>query len=361
MTSPLDIVIVSKEDFLSAKERVLSSPTCEKLKRVYVTLFKDYECFTKSEQYFVPMTSQHSPNHGHVNHYNVKFPSKNTNSSYNNNNAHSGYKSQHQHKGHGGHTFNGNSYQKSTNNYGNRSTSSKPVTKVFDVSLTNDPLGEVKKKLKGLLNIINNNNYRKVTTKIKALLTNENAKTVYEIILVNTCNQVFYVNVFITLIMELIHHAPSTQDVCVTVVNEFIENFIYKREYVMVTNPSYVDASKEYDAFCAQQKHKSMITSKNLVIVEFLKKNFSKKWTVQSYADGLLETLDSIHAERMPHQSIDPSLETNTDVILTLLKDLKGVDRKIKLDTSVISRVLSFGYNQRITFMIQDIINMEWN
>jgi hypothetical protein len=361
MTTPLDIVIVSKEDFLSAKERVLGSPPCEKLQRLYASLFKDYECFTKSEQSFGSITQSHNNNNqGHFNPSHGKFSAKTSNSSHNNSYVHGGYKSQHQHKGSGGHSFHANNYHKSMSNYGSRSTPSKPITKVFDATLTNDPMGDVKKKLKGFLNIINNNNYKKITTKIKALLTNENAKTVYETILVNTCNQVFYVNVFITLIMDLINHAPSTQDVCVTVVNEFIENFIYMKEYVMVVDQN-ADPSKEYDAFCAQQKHKSMITSKNLVIVEFLKKCFSKKWTVQSYADGLLGTLDELHAANMPNQPINASMETNTDIMLTLLKDLKGVDKKIKLNTYVISKVLAFGYNQRITFMSQDIINMEWN
>lgn len=353
MTTPLDIIIVSKEDFLSAKERVLGLPQCEKLQRLYVSLFKDYECFTKNEQSsFTSMTSQHNnQGQGHFVHSNGKYTSKN--------NSSNNYKSHfhHQHKGHG------NNYQKSSSNYTIRSTPSKPITKVFDATLINDPMGELKKKLKGLLNIINNNNYKKVNTKIKALLTNENAKTIYEIILDNTCNQVFYVNVFITLIMELINHVPSTQDICVMVVNEFIENFIYKKEYIMIFNQSFVDPLNEYDAFCAQQKHKSIITSKNLVIVEFLKKNFSKKWTVQTYANGLLATLNELHKEReiLSNQSIHSLSETNTDIILTLLKDLKGVDKKIKLDTSIISKVLSFGYNQRITFMTQDIINMEWN
>jgi hypothetical protein len=354
MTTP-DIVVVSKDEFLVAKDRVATAPPCEKLQRLYTSLFKDYECFSKSE---------HSvPNQGsftHTTHHNSsnsnKFQGRNSNS-----NHHNTTNSKYLNKGHfnNHHTYSG---QKSSNYHGNGSVRpSKPITKVFDSSLTNDPMGEVKKKLKGLLNIINKNNYKKLVSKVKSTLTPDNAEIVYDIILVNTCNQVFYINVFITLIMELVAFMPTTQEICGTVVNTFIENFIYKKEYIMVNEGVSDGINNDYDIFCAQQKHKSMITSKNLVIVEFLKKSFSKKWTVQSYANGLLETLNDIHIDENYNNLTELYLETNTDIILTLLKDLKNVDKKIKLDTSIIAKLFQRNYNQRITFMAQDIISMEWH
>jgi G3E family GTPase len=354
MTIP-DIVVVSREEFLVAKDRVATAPPCEKLQRLYTSLFKDYECFSKSEhslpnQGSFSHTSQHSNNHSSNSN---KFSTRNNNS-----NNHHTTNSKYLNKGHfnNHHSYGG---QKSSSYHGSSSLRpSKPITKVFDSSLTNDPMGEVKKKLKGLLNIINKNNYKKVVSKVKSILNQENAQTVYEIILSNTCNQVFYINVFIVLIMELIAFMPSTQEVCRTVVNTFIENFIYQKEYIMVYNDVSDGITSDYDVFCAQQKHKSMITSKNLVIVEFLKKSFSKKWTVQSYADGLLNSLNNLNTDAIVNSNI--SLETNTDIILTLLKDLKNVDKRIKLDTSIIARLFNYSYNQRITFMAQDIISLEW-
>ena len=317
---------------------------------MYTSLFKDHDCFSKSEHTFQNQGSfTHTPHHSNHNLHSTntnKFAGKNANhtSNYHNTN----YK----HKGqYNNHYTHGNG-QKSTINYGAGShRPSKPITKVFDISLTNDPMGEVKKKLKGLLNIINNNNHKKIVAKVKALLTLENAKTVYETILINTCNQVFYITVFINLIMELNAYMPATGEVCVSVVNEFIENFIYAKEYIM-ENGANNDVVNEYDAFCAHQKHKCMITSKNLVIVEFLKRRFSQKWTVQSYADGLLDTLNELHSD------VKAKDETNTDIILTLLKDLKNVDKQIKLDTSIIAKLLTHNYNQRITFMAQDLISI---
>jgi hypothetical protein len=349
MTIP-DIVVVSRDEFLVAKDRVATAQPVEKLQRLYASLFKDHEHSLPNQGSFT-----HATQHGNNNHSSNsnKFSARTNNS----NNYHS-TNSKYLNKGHFTNNHN-NGSQKSSNYHGNSNIRpSKPITKVFDSSLTNDPMGEVKKKLKGLLNIINKNNYKKVVSKVKVILTLENAQTVYEIILANTCNQVFYINVFIVLIMELIAFLPTTQEICRTVVNTFIENFIYKKEYMMIYNDVLDSTNSDYNVFCAQQKHKSMITSKNLVIVEFLKKSFSKKWTVQSYADGLLESLNNIQTDAIINSSI--SLETNTDIILTLLKDLKNVDKKIKLDTAIIARLLNYSYNQRITFMVQDIISLEW-
>jgi hypothetical protein len=355
MTTP-DIVVVSKDEFLVAKERVAIAPPCEKLQRLYTSLFKDYECFSKSE-HSVPHQGSftHTTHHNNHSSNSNKFQGRNNNS-----NNHHTTNSKYLNKGHfnNHHTYGS---QKSSNHHGNGSLRpSKPITKVFDSSLTNDPMGEVKKKMKGLLNIINKNNYKKVVSKVKAIITPDNAEIVYTIILVNTCNQVYYIHVFITLIMELLAFMPATQETCVTVVNTFIENFIYKKEYIMVNDGVSGGINNDYDCFCVQQKHKSMITSKNLVIVEFLKKSFSKKWTVQSYADGLLETLNDMHTGANDNNVTELFLETNTDIILTLLKDLKNVDKKIKLDTSIIAKLFQRNYNQRITFMAQDIISMEW-
>ncbi len=337
-TTPLDITIVSKEEFLKAKENIdTTTGQYEKLQKLYSSLFQEYECFTKVEPSFTPSSTF---SHSHQSNQTNKFNGKNNRQSH--------YKGQ----------YNNHSYG-SQKTHITRHHSTKPITKVFDGSLTNDPDGDVKRKLKGLLNIINKNNYKKVSHKVKGLLTKDNARTVYEVILATTCNQVFYINVFITLIVELNAYLPVTTEVCVAVVNEFIENFIYKKEYLMLAE-RYVTGSNEYEMFCFQQKHKSMITSKNLVIVEFLKKHFSKKWSVQTYADGLIDTLDDIHTNGIGIGS-DNDLEVNTDIILTLLKDLKAVDKSIKIDTTVVSKILENKMNQRITFMAQDIINLEWS
>lgn len=335
MTTPLDITIVSKEDFFKARDYVAKTQPCNKITQLYVALFRDHECFHKNEPAFQQHshTSQHPMKGSFVN----KYPSKNT---------------RHQQK-----TNYHNSFSVSKTSLANNRPS-KPITKVFDGSLSNDPMAETKRKLKGLLNIINANNYKKVVPKIKTLLSEENAISIYQIILATTCNQVFYISVFMNLINELILHKQETKVVCTDVINDFIESFINNKEYVVNSNRQH-SSNNEYEMFCAQQKHKCIITAKNLVIIQLLKKQFSKIWTVQAYVNQLLQTLHCLYKEPVLDKC---GIEVNTDMILTLIKDLKNVDKNIEIDASVISNIMQkHEHSQRIMFMIQDILDMAFS
>jgi hypothetical protein len=337
----MDIIVVTKDEFLKAKETI---STNEKINKTYTELFKTYDCFYKIEpSHHQPYnnTTQINPGSKGGNfkgHYNSSYhkPSKNNSSHKNNRN-------QNPHRNH----QNNQSFHHS----------SKPITKIFDGSLTNDPLGEMKRKLKGLLNIINKNNYKKVISKIKALITIDNAKDVYEILLATTCTQVFYIAIFINIIMDLTEYMIETKQICDIVLNEFIENFIYNREYIS----SNVENHDDYDMFCAQQKQKCLITAKNLVIIELLNRQFSKVWSVQTYADHLIKTLDELY--QVSFTTVSKHLEMNTDMILTMIKDLKSVQKNkhVKIDTKTVGSILNKQlHNQRIQFMAQDIFDMEF-
>lgn len=247
----MDIIVVTKDEFLKAKESI---STNEKINKTYTELFKTYDCFYKIEP------SHYSP-YNNATQMNPSAKSNNFKGHYNtsyhkvpkNNSSHKTNRNQHQYQ---------NRQQLNNTSFHH---SPKPVTKVFDGSLTNDPFGEMKRKLKGLLNIINKNNYKKVIIKIKSLITVDNAKDVYEILLATTCTQVFYIAIFINIIMDLTEHMNETKQICDIVLSEFIENFIYNREYIVMSN---VENQEDYDIFCRQQKQKCLITAKNLVIIE---------------------------------------------------------------------------------------------
>lgn len=304
MTMINDILIITKEEFIKIKNTSTIQPS-PKLQTLYDNLFSNYACFSKSDNGF-----------HQVSHYNTKYNNKS-----------------HHHK---------------------HSKTFYPSTNIkFKRTIINDTQSEMNRKLKGLLNIINKNNHKRVTSKIKNLMTRDNAKIVYENILINTYNQVYYIHVFIELFEELNDYFEESRDECMNVVNTFIETFIFNKEYIYDMNK--YDTLHDYELFCDQQKHKHIATSKNLVITEFLKKHFSDKWTIQMYVNHLVHTLHE-------YEKIDEmDCEINVDIILTLLKDLKNIDKTVKIDTIPISCLLRKNYCQRVQFIIQDIINLEWS
>jgi hypothetical protein len=330
-----DIIYILKNDFLVCKDKGVEAST--KIKNVYEELFKSYDCFTKPE-------------------ISMKFPSSAKTSQFVHKNAYSGvhhkYDKMEQRKN--VNKYN-NHYQ---NNYHNHNSKTpinvgKPRKPLF----TRDDLhGEAKAKLQGFLNIINKDNFHKISTKIKSLINDENCKTMFDIILVMACSQVYYIDIFIHLIRIILNNASEIQqNICIETINQFIDSFVFNKEYVYHKNS--IIENSDYDDFCLQQKHKSIVTSKNIVIIELLKNKYSQQWTLQTYIDTIVYSLNDINKGQN-----DMNVKIFIiDVILSILKDIKTRSKTVRIDCNTLSNVLNCNYNQRITFIIQDIINMEWN
>jgi hypothetical protein len=244
----------------------------------------------------------------------------------------------------------------------------------------------VRRELQGYLNIINTNNFTKISKKIAQMLMKDpnktNIKAIFDTVLDTACMQVFYVTIFYDLLCILLNALDDDDKLYgIEVINHFIDNFISSKDYILQEKETFVSNETNYAFFCAQQKHKTISTSKNLVILELLKHEHSVKWDVKTYCDTLiselsyLNSLEPIDELDNPFDKFNPfniltmiqgndgysdmkdnQKQYNTDILLTLLKDIKSMFKHVSFDFTRVKELPKHSYDQRIRFMINDII-----
>jgi hypothetical protein len=116
--------------------------------------------------------------------------------------------------------------------------------------------------VRGIINIINKTNYAKMFNTIRILSTQENISTIVSEILVNTCHNAFYIELFTKLVIDLAM-VSGYRDAILAEITDFIHKFVEKKEYVFHTKAD----GNDYDIFCDQQKHKAYVLCKNNLIM----------------------------------------------------------------------------------------------
>lgn len=355
--SSLDIILIPSTVFKEVQKR-LEVP--EKIRQVYNVLLAEYDCFTKPEIMSTRYFNQ--TKHGKTQHHNTHDSNK---------------------KPHFYNTFKNVQFNRK-HSLSHTRISEKPNIFKFK----NDPADKVKRELQGYLNIINTNNFPKVSKKIAHLLirdkTKTNIKAVFDTILDTACMQVFYVTIFYDLLCNLLNVlGEDDKDYGMDVINHFIDNFITSKDYILQEKETFLSNETNYAFFCIQQKHKTVSTSKNLVILELLKHDHSVKWDVKTYCDTLIselsylnsleptDELDNPYGKFNPFNLLtmihgndgytysdmkDSQKQYNTDILLTLLKDIKSMFKHVSFDFTKVKELPKHSYDQRIRFMINDII-----
>lgn len=322
--SAQDIIYITPTEFNAVKDKVTVS---EKIETLYKNLTSQYDCFTKPElvqaKFNTHRTSYHH-DHGTLN-----------------KNHHRG-KSFHAHANPKKRNQQHQQHQQLSN-----ACCERPQISRMNVQ---DPHKDVKRVMKGLMNIINKNNYRKIFNKVKLLLCEDNVGVVIAIILETACLQVFFLSIFYQLLEDVLAllDTQSTLQVAHGIINDYIDTFIDKAEYMFCASDS---SYHPYMLFCMQQKHKSVSSSRNLVVLELIKNNFSSHWTVQSYCNRLLETLGSLNESIQLNNDID----LNTDIIVGLLKEIKNKCSKTVIDFNHLKNIKGLESNSRVRFMVEDL------
>jgi hypothetical protein len=348
--SAQDIIYITPTEFNAVKDTVT---VCEKIQSIYKNLCSDYDCFTKPELIQAKFNTH--------THHRTSQPNEsgNTQKNYRGKSFH-GHLST---KKHSGHNYERRHHQHHQHHQLNSVCCvERPQRNRMNVagSDANDPYKDVKRVMKGLMNIINKNNYRKVFNKVKLLLCEDNVGVVIAIILETACLQVFFLSIFYQLLEDVLAllDTQHTLQVANGVINEYIDTFIDKAEYMFCASDT--SSHHPYMLFCMQQKHKSVSSSRNLVVLELIQHNFSSHWTVQGYCNRLLETLGSLnerneHNERNESVQLDGNIEVNTDIIVGLIKEIKNKSSETVIDFNHLKNIKGLDSNSRLRFMIDDL------
>lgn len=344
--SAQDIIYITPTEFNAVKDTVI---VCQKIQTIYKKLFSEYDCFTKPE---LVQAKFNTHTHHKTSYHNE---SGNTHKNYRGKSFH-GHSSTKKHYERRPHQHHQHFQNLQHQQHSNVCCGERPQINRMNVvgSDANDPYKDVKRVMKGLMNIINKNNYRKVFNKVKLLLCEDNVGVVIAIILETACLQVFFLSIFYQLLEDVLAllDTQHTLQVANGIINEYIDTFIDKAEYMFsASDTSY----HPYMLFCMQQKHKSVSSSRNLVVLELIQNNFSSHWTVQGYCNRLLEKLGSLNES----MHMDSNIQLNTDIIVGLIKEIKNKCSETVIDFNHLKNIKGLESNSRVRFMVEDLFESQ--
>lgn len=329
-----DIIYITPEEFKNCKQNLI---VCNKISDIYAKLLHGYDCFTKPDL------------------VHLKFPSVSKSGRSDQQNNHN----QHRHHKHNSHSssidkrrayHNSTKYNIHLSNGNNLSSSKRPQLKAISEAQT-DNESVLRRQLKGLLNVINKNNFNKIFNKIKPLIVDANILIITDVILDTACFQVFYIKIFLGLLDEVIKlSSEEGKSIVNECISKFINDFITDELYMYKTTGSH----NKYHEFCLLQKHKCLVTSRNHVMLELIKSGHCQEWTVQSYCDNLLMTVSNLQYD--DHCS---NVDSNIDIIICMVKDIKTKEPNVRITQTYIDTLKSLLNNsQRLKFIVDDIAKL---
>lgn len=133
----------------------------------------------------------------------------------------------------------------------------------------------------GILNVLNNSNYLKKIKEIKLLKSEHNIEEIIKEILSKCCMQIFFLNIYIRLLRDLTDISSEKEKIIIfQVLNSYINNnYINDKEWLYTES---TESVCEYDNFCNDQKKKTSIISKNMMVSKLLL-NFTLDKTIDDY------------------------------------------------------------------------------
>lgn len=141
---------------------------------------------------------------------------------------------------------------------------------------------ELSKIILGILNVLNDKNYNKMAIKIRLLKSETNIGNIIFEILDKCCLQVFYLNIYMKLLQDIIDVCmDGEKKIALESINKYVDNYIdnseWKNEYIKKEN------EEDYNIFCGSQKLKSTLIAKNMMSNRLMTM-FELNRTVSDYA-----------------------------------------------------------------------------
>lgn len=346
--STQDIIYILPETF---RELGNNTTCCAKIKDTYSQLLNKYDCFTKPD--VVINKFMHNNHHTHNGNRGFTNRTNNQNLNY----THTFQKHEKYSCGKVSSFHSSKVTARVLTSYQYKSTSVTIFTKRTKIGNdSDDPEDILNRQLKGHMNVINNNNFLKISAKIQRLATVDYIESIIHTILDTACLQVFYISIFYRLLNDVINCYDGddvTKKRIQLVLHRYIGDFIENKEFIYKTS-----SESTTPWFYQQQKHKMLASSKGIVVLELLKHGHSSYWTISSYSQCLIEELIDLHDDL--HDEIPKEVkELNIDVILNLLRDIKTKFSQVFIDSDLMNEMKKTKSCQRIRFMIEDIIALQ--
>lgn len=275
----IDPIIVSKSEFLSRKDGLVIS---DDIKQKYEDMFKSFDCFHNVNYLFLNTKHKHTS---------AKFK-----------------------------------------------THSKPSPPSFLRRNDNFEKSYVK-RVKGILNTINNTNYDKLKNKLFFLLQEDNINIIIEQLIDVAVLQVFYIDIFIRLIADLLK-TNLYNNIIVQELDRFIEKY-YTLKFIKNED------RPKYEQFCIEQKYKQDMISKAILILHVIKNGYCSH-NVESFMD---------YIENKCHTIIKNNNIIEIDIVLqTFIQAKKILEYKICLDRCLFN---DLNNNMKLRFLIEEIYKKE--
>lgn len=197
------------------------------------------------------------------------------------------------------------------------------------------------KRVKSILNVLNDGNYDKQLNKLRLVIQNDNVTEVANTILHTAISQVFYVRLFVRLIKDL--QFTSFRHMITDAVDSFVKGFVSNRE--ISVSPPVPEGATAYDEFCLLQKRKLLCVSKGVVIAHM-------------FANGLTTASIQDFTEYVCSEATSPERDdTTVDIVLQLLAGIKHLVHCTLPPSSVFDEYSK--NTQKIRFMIEDVYKNE--
>ena len=200
----------------------------------------------------------------------------------------------------------------------------------------------LKKTIVGLLNIINDTNYLKMFNKIRIIMNPQNIEYIINELLQKCCLQIFYIKIFMKLFMNIYEISQTSEkEIISTIVNLYVNNYVDNKEYKITE----IVMKNAYDHFCYVQKHKTYMNAKHVLILELFKNNMIKM-NIKEYVEYLINEINTCDDE------------THIEMLLHMITVYIKENLLVNLDIHY-NDILEKTANQKIKFMISDLINMQ--
>jgi hypothetical protein len=181
---------------------------------------------------------------------------------------------------------------------------------------------DLNKIILGILNVLNNDNYHKMFTKIRLMKNEHNISKIILEILDKCSIQVFYLNIYMRLIEDIVNICSDIESkIAIEAINKFVNYYIdnseWMNEYIAI------DKDDEYNSFCNSQKLKSLLIAKNMMINRLMT-IFNLEKSVEEY--GYIIITDLKKTLELKNENVCILL---IQMLIYMLKTVKPLVKKI--------------------------------
>ena len=205
----------------------------------------------------------------------------------------------------------------------------------------------IEKTILGILNVVNASNYAKNLNKIRFNSSEKTIEVIISEILHKCCLQIFYVNIFIKLIKDMIS-LSGYSDIIKTKIKMFVGTFSQNEDELILKKPTTVEKHTEYDIFCLEQKFKNYSIAKNTLINYLHAERLILDFDINEYFNNFCSKVEYTSSDIIVQILIQIIKINSKDIQIELKQSLK--DSLLKMHNNVI--------NMKLNFLIQELINM---